>query len=88
MAEATARHRIEIFSAGCNTCKQTIEMVKKLVGSQHEVHVHDMQSHEVASKAAQHGIRSLPAVMINGKLAACCSNRGVDEHVLRQALAK
>ncbi len=80
------KHKIEIFSAGCKTCKDTIETVKKLVGSEHEVVVHDMHQHEAASRAAQHGIRSVPAVVINGKLAGCCAGRGVEENVLREAL--
>ena len=76
---------IEIFSAGCSTCKGTIEMVKKLA-SGHEVHVRDMQHHETAAQAKRLGIRSLPAVVVDGKLAACCAGRGPDEQVLRQAL--
>lgn len=78
------KHKIEIFSAGCATCKETIEMVKKLAGSDHEVQIHDMQQHDVASKAKQHGVRSLSAVVVDGKLAGCCARR--DEHVLREAL--
>jgi hypothetical protein len=27
------KHKIEIFSAGCKTCKDTIEAVRKLTGS-------------------------------------------------------
>lgn len=80
------RHKIEIFSAGCKTCKDTIESVEKLAGGQHEIIVHDMHQEDVASRAAQHGIRSVPAVVINGKLAGCCAGRGVDESVLREAL--
>lgn len=77
---------IEVFSAGCSTCKETIEMVKKLAGAQHEVHVRDMQHHETATQAKRLGIRSLPAVVVEGKLAGCCAGRGPDEHVLREAL--
>ena len=80
------KHKIEIFSAGCKTCKDTVERVKKLAGSEHEVLVHDMHQQEIASQAAKHGIRSVPAVVINGKLAGCCSGRGVEEQVLREAL--
>lgn len=76
---------IEIFSAGCPTCQETIEMVKKLAG-QHEVHVRDMQHHETASQAKRLGIRSLPAVVVDGKLAGCCADRGPDEHVLQETL--
>lgn len=80
------KYKIEIFSAGCKTCKDTIESVRKLAGSEHEVVVHDMHHEKIADRAAQHGVRSLPAVVINGKLAACCSGRGVEEDVLREAL--
>lgn len=79
--------KIEIFSAGCLTCQQTIEMVKRLAGSSHEVVIHDMHKADVASKAKQYGVRSVPAVVIDGKLAGCCAGRGPDEQVLRSALA-
>ena len=80
------KHKIEIFSAGCATCKETIEMVKKVAGPDHEVQIHDMHQQDVASRASQHGVRSLPAVVVDGKLAGCCAGRGPDEHVLREAL--
>ena len=83
----TIKKRIEVFSAGCSACKETIELVKKIAGSAHEVVIHDMQKPEVASKAREHGVRSVPAVVIDGKLASCCAGRGPDEHVLRSALA-
>ena len=81
------RKKIEVFSAGCSTCKETIELVKKLAGSSHELEVHDMNKSEIASKAKNYGIRSVPAVVIDGKLASCCAGRGPEEHVLRSALA-
>jgi glutaredoxin len=80
------KHKIEIFSAGCKTCKDTIEAVRKLAGSEHEVVVHDMHQENIANRAAQQGVRSLPAVMIDGKLAGCCAGRGVEERVVREAL--
>lgn len=80
------KHRIEIFSAGCATCQSTIDMVKKLAGTEHDVQVRDMQQREVASQAAQYGVRSVPAVAIDGKLAGCCAERGPDERTLREAL--
>jgi glutaredoxin 3 len=83
---ATARRTIEIYSAGCATCKEAIEMVKRIAGSDHEVRVHDMQHGDVSVRAKQLGIRSVPAVVVNGKLASCCAGRGPDEHVIREAL--
>ncbi|HET9839711.1 MAG TPA: thioredoxin family protein [Candidatus Angelobacter sp.] len=80
------KKKVEIFSAGCSACKETIEIVKRLAGS-HEVVVHDMNKSDIASKAKQYGVRSVPAVVIDGKLASCCAGRGPEEHVLRAALA-
>jgi glutaredoxin len=82
-----AKKKVEVFSAGCSTCKETIELVKRLAGSSHEVVVHDMHKSDIASKAKQYGVRSVPAVVIDGKLAGCCTGRGPDELVLRSALS-
>jgi thioredoxin-like negative regulator of GroEL len=80
------KHKVEIFSAGCKTCQDIIASVKKLAGSEHEVIVHDMHQEAIASRAAQHGVKSVPAVVIDGKLAGCCVGRGIEENVLREAL--
>jgi glutaredoxin len=77
--------KIEVFSAGCSACKETIEMVKRIAGS-HEVVIHDMNRLEVTTKAKNYGVRSVPAVVIDGKLASCCAGRGPEEHVLLAAL--
>jgi glutaredoxin len=82
----STKKKIEVFSAGCSTCKETIELVKRLAGSSHEVVVHDMQKADIASKAKGYGVRSVPAVVVDGRLASCCAGRGPDEHVLREAL--
>ena len=79
--------KIEIFSAGCCLCEGTIEVAKRLAGSSHEVVVYDMHQSEAASRAKQYGVRSIPAVAIDGKLAKCCAGCGPDENVLRSALA-
>ena len=78
--------KIEIFSAGCCLCEGTIEVAKRLAGSSHEVVVYDMHQFEAACRAKQYGVRSIPAVAIDGKLAKCCEDRGPDESVLRSAL--
>jgi hypothetical protein len=49
------------------------------------VTIHDMKDINVAKRAKSLGIRSVPSVVIDGKLADCCSGRGVDEQVLRAA---
>lgn len=79
-------HKIEVFSAGCKVCSDTIDTITKFAGAEHQIVVHDMQREEVATRAAQHGVRSVPAVLIDGGLAGCCANKGIDESVLREAL--
>ena len=52
---ASGKHTIEIVSAGCSTCRGTIETVKKIAGAQHEVKVHDMQHRDTAVRAESLG---------------------------------
>jgi glutaredoxin len=82
----TTKKKIEVFSAGCSTCKETIELVKRIAGSSHDIMIHDMHQSEIASKAKHYGVRSVPAIVVDGKLAGCCAGRGPDEHLLQSAL--
>ena len=80
-----ATRKIEIFSAGCPACEETVELVNRVVCPSCEVTVVDMRDPAVASRARSVGIRSVPAVLIDGTLADCCAGRGPDERVLRAA---
>jgi len=77
--------KIEVFSAGCSVCDYTIALINKIACSSCEVEILDMRKPEVSEKAKRHGIRSVPAVVINGKLADCCAGRGPNEDQLRAA---
>jgi glutaredoxin 3 len=79
------KRKIEVFSAGCAPCHDAIEVIRRAACPSCEVIVHDMRDVEVAKRAKGLGIRSVPAGVIDGKLAACCAGRGVDEAVLRAA---
>jgi glutaredoxin 3 len=79
------KRKIEVFSAGCATCREAVESVKRAACSSCEVIVLDMKDIKVAERAKTLGIRSVPAVVIDGKLADCCAGRGIDERVLRAA---
>lgn len=80
-----AKRKVEVFSAGCQACAETVELVKAIACPSCEVVVHDMHDIAVAKRAKEVGIRSVPAVVINGELASCCAGRGVDEASLRAA---
>jgi hypothetical protein len=80
-----AKRKIEVYSAGCPACQDTIAMVKRAACPSCDVSVLDMNDPNVASRARSLGIRSVPAVVIDGKLADCCTGRGPDEATLRAA---
>lgn len=79
------KRRVEVFSAGCPICAKSIAMVEQIACPSCEVSVLDMQDAAVATRAKALGIRSVPAVVVDGKLAECCAARGVDETALRAA---
>jgi glutaredoxin len=81
----TAKRKIEVFSAGCSLCQETIEMVKRNACQSCEITVLDINDIKVADRARQLGVRSVPAVVIDGRLADCCAGRGPDEATLKAA---
>jgi hypothetical protein len=76
--------KVEVFSAGCATCHEAIEAIRR-ESSAAEIVVHDMKDIHVVRRAKELGVRSVPAVVIDGRLAPCCSGRGVDIQVLKEA---
>ena len=79
------KRTIEIFSAGCPVCNETIEDIKKNSCPSCEITVLDMNDADVTARAKSLGIRSVPSVVINGAIADCCSGRGVDIDVLKRS---
>lgn len=80
-----AKRKIEVFSAGCPVCEETVQVVNRVACPSCEVAVLDMRKPDVANRAKSLGIRSVPAVVIDGKLADCCAGRGPNEATLRSA---
>lgn len=80
-----AKRKIEIFSAGCPACEETVQLINRIACPSCEVTVLDMHEPAVASRAKSLGVRSVPAVAVNGKLADCCAGGGPQEGGLRAA---
>ena len=77
------KRKVEVFSAGCPVCQAAVDLVQSLACPSCDVTVMDMNDTDVARRAETLGIRSIPAVVVGGKLADCCAGRGVSEDVLR-----
>lgn len=74
---------IEIFSAGCSCCEEAIRAVKAASCPSCNVVVRDMKDPRAVADAKTHGIKRVPAVVIDGKLADCCATGPVDIKVLQ-----
>ncbi len=81
----TAKRKVEVFSAGCPVCNDALDMIKGISCEDCDVQVMDMNDSVVAERARKLGIRSVPAIVIDGKLADCCAGRGPDEATLKAA---
>lgn len=84
-----SKRLVEIFTAGCHVCAEVVSQVKALACPNCEVIVYDLNkkcaSNICVDRAMEYGVKSVPAVAIDGKLVDCCSNRGVNLELLVQA---
>ena len=77
--------KIEVFSAGCPLCIEAEEKVRKLACPSSDVTVLNMQDSESFQRAKELDVQSVPAVAVDGKLAGCCTGRGINEKALQDA---
>ncbi len=76
---------VEIFSAGCPMCDDLVQRVQDMACDSCNIKVLSLNHDTVSNRVADLGIRSVPAVGVNGELAACCTDRGVDRATLEAA---
>ena len=85
-AATTRRRKIEVFTAGCSCCTEAVELIEFLAGNEHDVEIRDMHDPAVAAAAGSYGLRRVPAVVIDGRLADFYAARDLDEVTLTQAI--
>lgn len=79
------KRKVEVFSAGCPVCEDVIRLVKASACPSCDVTVLDTNDFQIAQRAKALGISRIPAVVIDGVLAACCAGGAVDLAVLKAA---
>ncbi len=79
-----AQRKIEVFSAGCPACVEKVVEVKAAACPSCDVQVRDMKDVTVAQAAKKYGVTRIPAVVIDGKLADCCTGGGVELVALKR----
>ncbi len=81
-----AKRKVEVFTAGCSLCDEAVALVKQIACPSCEVVVHDLRAGgEAGGRARSYGVNAVPAVVVDGLLAECCSRGPVDEATLRAA---
>jgi glutaredoxin 3 len=64
-----AKRRIEVFSAGCPICNETLEAVKKAVTACGcEVIERRCTDTEWCAEAKQYGVKAMPTVVVDGQI--------------------
>ena len=83
----SATRRVEVFTAGCPICDETVRLVQSLVCPSCEVKVYDLRegcaTNECRGKASQYGITAVPAVAVNGVVLDCCRQEPITADRLR-----
>lgn len=75
---------IEVFVAGCPLCEEAVQQVKSISCPSCDVQVLDMRTDKsVLEKATRYGVKRVPAIVIDGKLAECCSHGAIDVNTLK-----
>lgn len=67
----SAKRRVEVFTAGCSLRDETVKLVKELACPSCEVNIYGL-SKSGMEKAKEYGVNSVPAVVVDGKIAECC----------------
>ena len=81
----TNKRIVEIFSAGCPVCQETVDLINKIACPSCDVSVLMMNDDGVSKRAKRLGVHRVPAVVIDGRLADCCQVSAPDEQSLRNA---
>ena len=79
-----AKRTVEVFTAGCSVCEEALAAVRAAACESCDVQVQDMKTKTAQAKARAYGIKRVPAVVVNGRLAECCQQAGVDVNTLKR----
>lgn len=80
-----ALRRVEVIAAECAACESTMELVERTASAPCELIVWNASDPQIAARAEWLGVRSFPALVIDGKLADCCTAQRGDAIPLRGA---
>jgi glutaredoxin len=80
----SGKRKVEVFTAGCPLCDETVKLVKELVCPSCELTVYNLREKGM-KKAKEYGVNSVPTVVVNGKIAECCARKKPNREDLKAA---
>jgi glutaredoxin 3 len=78
------KRTVEVFTAGCTVCDEAVETVRGLVCESCDLQIHDMRTDAAKAKARKYAVKRVPSVVVNGELAECCQQSGIDAGILQR----
>lgn len=78
------KRTVEVFTAGCALCDEAVQAVREIACESCDVQIQDMRTDAAKTKAKRYGVKRVPAVVVNGQLADCCAQGGVDSGTLQR----
>ena len=84
----TEKRQVEVFSAGCSVCDRLIDLVERIACDSCDVTVVDIRDAAAARRAESLGVRSVPAVTVDGRLADCCRGGPTEADLRREGIGQ
>lgn len=86
---ADQKRKVEIFTAGCLVCEPTVKAVHEAACQSCDVKVYDLnkgcETDECRIAAEKYSLKTVPAVVVDGKVVFCCDNPGPNKEDLKAA---
>lgn len=77
------KRKFEVFVSDCPICTEAVEKIKSEACDNCEIEVLNIKEDENAlAKSRQYNIKSVPSVVVDGKLASCCEKTGINIETL------
>jgi hypothetical protein len=88
MERTIIKRRVEVFTAGCPICAETVNRVQ-LLDPSCDVRIYDVRegcaTNECRDKARHYEIPAVPATAVDGGLLDCCRRAPITASMLRAA---
>jgi glutaredoxin len=84
--DISEKRKVEVFTADCPLCDETVQLVKKLSCPSDDVTIYNLREKEGIDAAKEYGINSVPTVVINGKVLDCCKRSKLTEADFKAAV--